>query len=431
MTLAQLLGLLGSLFFLGQALTAMLVYVWSRRSPGVRVNFFGLLTFQAPFLPWALMGFSMLLGNSILVDLLGEPAVQGACPKLGVLGQSPGPLPAPTPLPHSWRPHPSSPSNKSAYRFYLFEPDPFADACVGPDPVGMGGSGCLLTAPLLLTSSGLTSSQVLPTLGQAWPHAGLAGRAGHQTPMLWGLQGCGGWPRHWRLSHRDCGGPRLLLPGGRLPQPAWRQEAAADPQLPVSADSLPHPLPQMALYPMRGGTLPAAAQRGLLPTGNCYWMPQRRTPITCPSPRSSQDPCSSEDDLTQSRVPHPHPWPATQLPVLEAGPGPRAPALNKQVTCSLFATALAPLPRPASPRGAGAAGREPGPPSLTCSPTQNIGTAGGPERVQNLPTRQQNSEHRGQPCWGSHPCPACAVIQLPLMGLTSQGRGWDWDAGLC
>lgn len=52
----------------------MLVYIWSRRSPQVRVNFFGLLTFQAPFLPWALMGFSLLLGNSILVDLLGEPA---------------------------------------------------------------------------------------------------------------------------------------------------------------------------------------------------------------------------------------------------------------------------------------------------------------------------------------------------------------------
>ncbi|ELW72602.1 Derlin-3 [Tupaia chinensis] len=53
------------------ALVAMLVYVWSRRSPRVRVNFFGLITFQAPFLPWALMGFSLLLGNSILVDLLG------------------------------------------------------------------------------------------------------------------------------------------------------------------------------------------------------------------------------------------------------------------------------------------------------------------------------------------------------------------------
>uniref|UniRef100_A0ABI8AG49 Derlin n=1 Tax=Felis catus TaxID=9685 RepID=A0ABI8AG49_FELCA len=72
--LMTLLGLLGSLFFLGQALTVMLVYVWSRRNPRVRVNFFGLLTFQAPFLPWALMGFSLLLGNSILVDLLGEPA---------------------------------------------------------------------------------------------------------------------------------------------------------------------------------------------------------------------------------------------------------------------------------------------------------------------------------------------------------------------
>ncbi|XP_017744984.1 derlin-3 isoform X2 [Rhinopithecus roxellana] len=71
LTLAQLLGFLGSLFFLGQALMAMLVYVWSRRSPRVRVNFFGLFTFQAPFLPWALMGFSLLLGNSILVDLLG------------------------------------------------------------------------------------------------------------------------------------------------------------------------------------------------------------------------------------------------------------------------------------------------------------------------------------------------------------------------
>nr|KAF6403267.1 derlin 3 [Molossus molossus] len=80
-----LLGFLGSLFFLGQALTAMLVYVWSRRSPQVRVNFFGLLTFQAPFLPWALMGFSLLLGNSILVDLLGECAVHPAHSKLATL----------------------------------------------------------------------------------------------------------------------------------------------------------------------------------------------------------------------------------------------------------------------------------------------------------------------------------------------------------
>lgn len=50
----------------------MLVYVWSRRNPYVRMNFFGLLIFQAPFLPWVLMGFSLLLGNSIIVDLLGK-----------------------------------------------------------------------------------------------------------------------------------------------------------------------------------------------------------------------------------------------------------------------------------------------------------------------------------------------------------------------
>lgn len=56
---------------LGQAFTIMLVYVWARRNPMVRMNFFGLLTFQAPYLPWVLLGFSLLLGNSVSVDLLG------------------------------------------------------------------------------------------------------------------------------------------------------------------------------------------------------------------------------------------------------------------------------------------------------------------------------------------------------------------------
>lgn len=59
------------LLFLGQAFTIMLVYVWARRNPFVRMNFFGLLNFQAPYLPWVLLGFSVLLGNSILVDLVG------------------------------------------------------------------------------------------------------------------------------------------------------------------------------------------------------------------------------------------------------------------------------------------------------------------------------------------------------------------------
>jgi len=60
-----------NVLFLGQAFTIMLVYVWARRNPLVRMNFFGLLTFQAPYLPWVLLGFSLLLGNSVSVDLLG------------------------------------------------------------------------------------------------------------------------------------------------------------------------------------------------------------------------------------------------------------------------------------------------------------------------------------------------------------------------
>ncbi|ELU04051.1 hypothetical protein CAPTEDRAFT_159615 [Capitella teleta] len=64
-------GLVVNQVFLGQAFTIMLVYVWSRRNPYVRMNFFGLLNFQAPYLPWVLLGFSLLLGNSIMVDLMG------------------------------------------------------------------------------------------------------------------------------------------------------------------------------------------------------------------------------------------------------------------------------------------------------------------------------------------------------------------------
>lgn len=60
-----------NLLFLGHAFTIMLVYVWSRRNPFVRLNFFGLLNFQAPYLPWVLLGFSLLLGNAVLVDLMG------------------------------------------------------------------------------------------------------------------------------------------------------------------------------------------------------------------------------------------------------------------------------------------------------------------------------------------------------------------------
>eukprot|EP00322_Chrysochromulina_rotalis_P019521 CAMPEP_0115880350 /NCGR_PEP_ID=MMETSP0287-20121206/27824_1 /TAXON_ID=412157 /ORGANISM="Chrysochromulina rotalis, Strain UIO044" /LENGTH=203 /DNA_ID=CAMNT_0003336155 /DNA_START=138 /DNA_END=749 /DNA_ORIENTATION=- len=57
--------------FLGSSLAFMMVYVWSRRNEFVRMSFLGLFTFRAPFLPWVLLAFSMLLGNSPSVDLMG------------------------------------------------------------------------------------------------------------------------------------------------------------------------------------------------------------------------------------------------------------------------------------------------------------------------------------------------------------------------
>ncbi|XP_014901882.1 derlin-2-like isoform X2 [Poecilia latipinna] len=69
--LLQLLGLFANIFFLGQAFITMLVYVWSKRNPLIRMNFLGLLTFQAPLLPWVLMGCSLLLGNPVTADVLG------------------------------------------------------------------------------------------------------------------------------------------------------------------------------------------------------------------------------------------------------------------------------------------------------------------------------------------------------------------------
>lgn len=60
-----------NMVFLGQAFTIMLVYVWSKRNRNVRMNFFGMLNFNADYLPWVLFGFSLLLDNSVLVDLMG------------------------------------------------------------------------------------------------------------------------------------------------------------------------------------------------------------------------------------------------------------------------------------------------------------------------------------------------------------------------
>ncbi|KJH46398.1 Hsp90 protein [Dictyocaulus viviparus] len=64
-------GIFVQMVFLGQAFTIMLVYIWSRRNPQVQMNFFGVLSFTAPYLPWVLLLFSLLLGNNVIVDFMG------------------------------------------------------------------------------------------------------------------------------------------------------------------------------------------------------------------------------------------------------------------------------------------------------------------------------------------------------------------------
>lgn len=54
-----------SMAFLGQPLSSTLVYIWSRRNPDTRLSFLGLMVFTAPYLPWVLMGFSLVLHHTV------------------------------------------------------------------------------------------------------------------------------------------------------------------------------------------------------------------------------------------------------------------------------------------------------------------------------------------------------------------------------
>lgn len=60
-----------SVHFLGSSLTFMMTYVWGRRNEDVRMSFLGVLSFKAPYLPWVMLGFSVLLGNPVTIDAIG------------------------------------------------------------------------------------------------------------------------------------------------------------------------------------------------------------------------------------------------------------------------------------------------------------------------------------------------------------------------
>lgn len=57
--------------FLSSSLTFMMVYLWGRRNSAQRLAFLGIIPFTAPYLPWMLLIFSMLLGHSLSSDIVG------------------------------------------------------------------------------------------------------------------------------------------------------------------------------------------------------------------------------------------------------------------------------------------------------------------------------------------------------------------------
>ncbi|KAL2620915.1 hypothetical protein R1flu_001120 [Riccia fluitans] len=65
---------IAEIYFLSNSLTFMMVYVWSKRNPNVQMSFLGLFSFTAPYLPWVLLGFSVMVASSPWVDLLGMAA---------------------------------------------------------------------------------------------------------------------------------------------------------------------------------------------------------------------------------------------------------------------------------------------------------------------------------------------------------------------
>ena len=58
--------------FLGPSLAMSIVYVWSRRNPNMRMNLLGFLNFNAPWLPWVIIGLESLVSQSVnWFDLVG------------------------------------------------------------------------------------------------------------------------------------------------------------------------------------------------------------------------------------------------------------------------------------------------------------------------------------------------------------------------
>uniref|UniRef100_A0A7S1PJ09 Derlin n=1 Tax=Percolomonas cosmopolitus TaxID=63605 RepID=A0A7S1PJ09_9EUKA len=70
-TMMLLIAPLLNLPFLSHSLIVMILYVWSRRNPTEQLRLYGLFLIPASYLPYILLGISILMGNGIWVDILG------------------------------------------------------------------------------------------------------------------------------------------------------------------------------------------------------------------------------------------------------------------------------------------------------------------------------------------------------------------------
>lgn len=60
------------MYFLSQAFSFVVIYLWAKHNPATRVSFLGIFVFEAVYLPWFYLGLSALLEPSFpWVDILG------------------------------------------------------------------------------------------------------------------------------------------------------------------------------------------------------------------------------------------------------------------------------------------------------------------------------------------------------------------------
>ncbi|KAF2203727.1 derlin-1.1 [Delitschia confertaspora ATCC 74209] len=67
-TLLLCIAPLLSMDFLSTALSSTLTYIWSRKNPDALLSFLGLIAFRAPYLPWVLLVFNLVMHETVPKD---------------------------------------------------------------------------------------------------------------------------------------------------------------------------------------------------------------------------------------------------------------------------------------------------------------------------------------------------------------------------